>query len=171
MTTCQTAGKIDFEALRRAIEGGAPEAMLGLYADDARLLVLDGTGPRFELRGKVELSRYLHAVFGRTTTHRVENEHVGHTRMTFDDVCEYQDGPRVVVATMLQVCGSEISRQVDVLRMRGAPGKEGLENVPDHDPGHIAEVGRRDGTLEQGPGVSRRSATLGSRPTRSWPTR
>lgn len=115
MTTRQTAGKMDYGALRRTIEGGVPDAMLGFYADDVRLLVLKGTGPQFELRGKAELSRCLRAVFGRTT-HRVENEDVCHTRMTFDDVCEYPDGARVVVATMLEVCGSEILGQVDEVR-------------------------------------------------------
>jgi hypothetical protein len=113
MTGRTSSGEMNFEALRRAIENGLPDAMLGFYADDARIRVLNGGAPPFELRGKADIHRYLRAVFGRTTTHRVKHEVVGEKRVTFEDVCEYPDGVRIVVATTLEVRGGEISRQVD----------------------------------------------------------
>jgi hypothetical protein len=122
MTERKTAGRLDFGALRRAVEQADPDSMLGFYADDAELRVLKGGAPPFELRGRAEISKYLPTVFGQPVTHHVENEVVGEERVVYEDACEYPDGDRVVVATTLEVRGGEISRQLDVVGQDGMPG-------------------------------------------------
>jgi hypothetical protein len=66
---------LDFEALRYAIEHCDLDVMLGFYAEDAELSIVNAEAPRsfpFELRGKGEIAKYLRAVFGQETSHRVE---------------------------------------------------------------------------------------------------
>ena len=108
-----------FESLRRAIERSDPDAMLGLYAEDARLSIVHVHTPHaspFELRGKGEIARHLRAAFGHEACHRVEQDAtVGEDRVTFREACEYSDGGRVVVETTLEVLDGKIVRQVDVV--------------------------------------------------------
>ena len=109
---------LDFEALRHAIERCDLDLMLGFYAEDAELSIVNAEAPRsfpFELRGKGEIAKYLRAVFGPETSHRVEGEVVGEERVTFWEACEYPDGNRVRVETTLELRGSKIVRQVDVV--------------------------------------------------------
>ncbi len=115
--TTQTTGGLDFEAMRRAIERLDVEALVGLYADDAQIRVVNkNTTPRspLELRGKEEIAGYLRDVCGRAMTHRIENEVVGEERVAFNEACEYPDGTKVLAATTLEVEGGRISRQVTV---------------------------------------------------------
>ena len=110
---------LDFGALRHAIEHCDPDAMLGFYAEEARLSIINADAPRsspFELRGKGEIAKHLRATFGQEATHRVEREAaVGEDRVTFREACEYPDGGRVVVETTLEVRDEKIVRQVDVV--------------------------------------------------------
>ena len=109
---------LGFEALRHAVEHCDLEVMLGFYAEDAELSIVNAEAPRsfpFELRGKGEISKYLRAVFGPETSHRVEGEVVGKERVTFREVCEYPDGSRVRVETTLEVGDGKIIGQVDVV--------------------------------------------------------
>ena len=111
--------RLDFEALRHAIERSDPDLMLRFYAEDARLSIVNVHTPHaspFELRGKGEIARYLRAAFGHEASHRVERDAaVGEDRVTFREACEYSDGGRVVVETTLEVLDGEIVRQVDVV--------------------------------------------------------
>ena len=52
-----TTGRLDFGALRSAIERGAPNSMLEFYADDAGVRVLDGDALVFEVEGKAEVAK------------------------------------------------------------------------------------------------------------------
>lgn len=112
---------VDFEVLCRAIESGDPDSILALYAEDAKVWVLNSTAPLFELNGKVEIFAYFRTVFGRQTNHRVSHAVVGRKRITFQDVCGYPDGTRVVVATTLEVRGGEILHHLDVVSHDDAP--------------------------------------------------
>ena len=71
---------LDFEVLRRAIEGLDAEALAGLYSDDAEMRTVNRyttpSSPKV-LRGKQEISEHLRDVCGRAMTHRVENEVLG----------------------------------------------------------------------------------------------
>jgi hypothetical protein len=126
----KTAGRLDFEVLRHAIELRDSETMLGFYAEDAQVRVLSGDDPQslpFEFRGRVEITRYLRAVFDRDTTRRLGNGVSGEDRITFCETCEYPDETRVVVQTTLELREGEIVGQVDVVvrDAREEAGEEG----------------------------------------------
>jgi hypothetical protein len=110
---------LDFGALRHAIEHCDPDAMLGFYAEEAQLSIVNADAPHaspFELRGKAEIIKHLRATFGQDASHRVERDAaVGEDRVTFREACEYSDGARVVVETTLEVRDGKIVRQVDVV--------------------------------------------------------
>ena len=109
---------LDFEALRHAIEHCDLDVMLGFYAEDAQLSIVNANAPQgspFELRGKAEIAKHLRATFGPETSHRVEREDISKGRVTFREVCEYPDGSRVRVETTLELRGGKIVRQVDVV--------------------------------------------------------
>jgi hypothetical protein len=59
MTQRKAETGLDFEALRLAIERCDPGLMLGFYAEDARLSIVNAGAPQalpFELRGKAKSS-------------------------------------------------------------------------------------------------------------------
>jgi hypothetical protein len=127
-------GRLDFEALRRAIERGDTDAMLEFYADDTAVSVLHGGVVSFEVEGKAEVAKYLRAVHARPAIHRVEKEVVTEGRIRFEESSEYPDGARTVVATTLEVREGEISRQVDVVVGRdGRSGEPGQPTKRDRD--------------------------------------
>jgi SnoaL-like domain len=108
---------LDLEALRRAAEGKDPEAMLGLYADDAEYVRVDRNSTPsspMALRGKEEVGGYLRDVFSREMTHRIENEVVREDRAAFNWACEYPDGTKVLAAETVELRDGKIVRQVSV---------------------------------------------------------
>ena len=119
MTQRNPDRRLDFEALRHAIERSDPDLMLRFYAEDARLSIVNVHTPHaspFELRGKGEIARHFRAAFGHEASHRVERgAAVGEDRVTFREACEYSDGGRVVVETTLEVRDGKVVRQVDVV--------------------------------------------------------
>jgi hypothetical protein len=119
------SGRLDFEALRRAIERGDPDAMLEFYADDAGVRVLGDCAVSFEVEGKAEVAKYLRAVHARPAINRVAREMVSEGRIYFEEYCEYPDGARTVVETSLEVREGEISHQVDVVVRRDGPTRRG----------------------------------------------
>ena len=108
---------LDFEVLRRGIEGSDAEALIGLYADDAEMISVNkNTTPSSPqvLSGKEEIAEFLRDVCARAMTHRVEDEVVGESRIAFNEACEYPDGLKVLAATTLEVRDGRISRHVNV---------------------------------------------------------
>lgn len=114
--TQQRAG-LDFELMRRAIEGLDAEALAGLYADDAEMLTVNRystpSSPKV-LRGKDEISEHLRDVCGRAMTHRVVNEVIGEDRVAFNEACEYPDGKKVLCAATLVVRDGRVAKQTNV---------------------------------------------------------
>lgn len=113
----QTTGGLDFEVLRRAIEGRDADTLAGLYAEDAEVITVNrNTTPSSPnvLRGKEAIGDYLRDVCSREMIHRVENEVVGEDRVAFQEACEYPDGTRVLGAETLEVRDGKIVRQVNV---------------------------------------------------------
>lgn len=136
MTQRRGQGRLDFEELRRGIERCDAEAVLGLYADDARLVITSAGIPRtpFELRGRAEIAKHLRATFGQKASHRVEREVVGDERIEFREVCEYPDGGRLVVETTIEVRDGKIFRQREVAmdpltKARVDPEETGKESL------------------------------------------
>ena len=113
----QAPGGLDFEALRRAIEGRDADTLVGFYAEEAEVRTVNKnatpSSPQV-LRGKEEISEYLRDVCGREMTHRVENEVVGEDRVSFFEACEYPDGTRVLGAQTLELRDGKVVRQVNV---------------------------------------------------------
>jgi hypothetical protein len=117
MTEQRTAGGLDFEALRRAIEQSDADSLTSFYAEEAEMLTVNrNTTPSSPqvLRGKEAIAEYLADVCGRDMTHRIENEVVGQDRIAFNEACEYPDGLRVLAAATLDVRDGQIVRQVNV---------------------------------------------------------
>jgi hypothetical protein len=74
----ETSGALDFGNLREAIEGRNPDLLLGFYADDAALRILNSEapgGPAFELRGRAQNEKCLRAVCDQEMTCAVERGH------------------------------------------------------------------------------------------------
>ena len=111
----QGAYGLDFEALRLCIERCDPDRMLGFYAGDVELSIVDADSPQtppFELYGRSEVAKHLRAVYGQKASHRVERVVVDEERVTFREACEYPDGSRVLVETALEVRNGKIVRQM-----------------------------------------------------------
>ena len=141
MTQRKSGKGLNFEALRLAIERCDPDVVLGFYAEDARLSIANAGSPQslpFELRGKAEIAKHLRTVFGQKTSRRVEGEVVGEERVTFREACEYPDGSRVMVETMLEVHGGKIVHQEEVV-------------AKDSQADHKGEIGQRPPTLNRRP--------------------
>jgi hypothetical protein len=127
MTQRKAAKGLDFEALQVGIERCDPDLVLGFYAEDAHLSIVNADAQRsmpFELCGKGEIAKHLRAVYGQRASHRIEGEVVGEDLVTFREACQYSDGGRIVVETTLEVRDGKIFRQVDVVRMNSRPGGE-----------------------------------------------
>ena len=135
MTQRKAASGLNFEALRLGIERCDPDLVLGFYADDARLSIVNAQAQQsspFELYGKPEIAKHLRAIFGQETSHNVEREEdVGEEDgVKFREVCGYPDGSRIVVETTLEVRGGKIVRQVDVVaRDARTDGQEEIGRV------------------------------------------
>ncbi len=117
MTQQKLATGLDFEALRRAAEQGDARALVGFYADDANVRIVNRNSPPsspFVLRGREAIAEYLRAVCGNDARHRIENEVLGKDRAAFNEACEYPDGTRALTATLLEVRDGKIVREVCV---------------------------------------------------------
>jgi hypothetical protein len=135
MTERKTAGRLDFEALCLGIERCDPDLILGFYAEDADLSIVNADDPQrspFELRGRAEIAKHLRATFGPESSHRVEREIVGDDRVTFWEVCEYPDGSRLWVETTLEVSDGKIVRQVDVVATAERTGRKEAGSQTQH---------------------------------------
>ena len=119
MTQQNPDRRLDLETLYLGIESCDPDLLLGFYAEDARLSIVNSDTPHaspLELLGKWEIARHLQAAFGQEASHRVERDAaVGEDRVTYREACEYEDGDRIVVETTLEWRDGKIVRQVDVV--------------------------------------------------------
>jgi len=116
----ETTGRLDFGAMRDAIERKDPEALLGFYAEDAELRIVHEALPRgraFELKGRAQIERYLRAVCDQDVACAVRGEAVyGERSVAFVEACSYPNGRPISISTTLEVRGGLISRQVDVVQ-------------------------------------------------------
>ena len=107
MTQRKAHRGLDFGALRHAIERCDPDLILGFYAEEANLSIVNADVPQasaFELSGKAEIAKHLRAAFGREASHRVERAAtVGEDRVKFWETSEYPHDGKIV-------------RQVDVVK-------------------------------------------------------
>ena len=119
----ETTRRLDFGAMRDAIERKDPEDLLAYYAEDAELRIVHDALPEgraFELKGKGQIERYLRAVCDQDVTCAVRGEAVyGERSVAFVEACSYPNGAPISISTTLEVRGGLISRQMDVVQSAG----------------------------------------------------
>ena len=118
MTTSQlTSQSFDAEALRRGIEERDTATLLGLYAQDAELQVVDHgnqpSNPKI-LRGRDAIGEYFADVCGRDMTHTIERLVVGPDGAAFVQACRYPSGAQVRCVAVLDLKDGLITRQYGV---------------------------------------------------------
>jgi len=104
-------------AIKRAVEGRDAEALAGMYADDALLLVIDRDNPPSSprrLTGKAAISSYFVDVCGRDVTHMIESGVASGNRLAFTQSCTYADGTKVFCSAMLDLKSGKIAQQTVV---------------------------------------------------------
>ena len=119
MTEKGPAERLDFAALREAIERKDPDALLAFYADDAELCVENAAlpgGRPFELSGRAQIERYLRVVCDQEVGRTVRGEADYSPRsVAFVETCRYSEGTPIYVHTTLEVEGGLILRQIDLI--------------------------------------------------------
>jgi ketosteroid isomerase-like protein len=120
MSTNQTtriSQSFDAEALRRGIEERDAATLLGLYAEDAELRVVDQSDqpsrPKV-IRGRAAIGEYFADVCGRDMTHKIERLVVGDDNAAFIQDCRYPGGARVLCVAVLDLKDGLIIRQSGV---------------------------------------------------------
>jgi len=115
--TTTTSQSFDAEALRRGIEERDATTLLGLYAHDAELQVVDRNDqpsrPRV-IRGRTAIGEYFADACGRDMTHKVERLVVGDHGAAFVQSCQYPSGEQVLCLAVLDLQGGLIPRQSGV---------------------------------------------------------
>ena len=115
--TTRTGQSFDAEALRRGIEERDAATLLGLYAEDAELHVVDRNDqpshPKI-IRGRAAIGEYFADVCGRDMTHKVERLVVGDDDAAFIQDCRYPGGARVLCVAVLDLKDGLIIRQSGV---------------------------------------------------------
>lgn len=107
----------DIDTIRTAHEQRNPDLLLGLYADDALMQIVDRTHPPsapLELRGKQAIADFFRDVYSRDMTHHVIDEVVSKDRLSFDVACQYRSGERVLAASTCELQNGKIVREVTI---------------------------------------------------------
>jgi hypothetical protein len=117
MTEQRTAGTLDFEALRHAIENLDAGLLADFYAEDAEMHFVGRDAPPSSphvLKGKQAIAEaWQRAYEGQDIEERVENEVIGEDRIACTVAAQYPDGKREFCAATLDVDErGKISRQI-----------------------------------------------------------
>lgn len=107
----------DFPALRRALETSDAETLIGLYAEDAAMEIVDrDRPPRSPMRliGRPAIGAFWRDICARQMTHAVSEEVLGTDRAAFVERCAYPDGCHVVSAMNLTLRDGRILRHLTV---------------------------------------------------------
>ena len=108
----------EFPKLKQALETSKADMLLDLYADDARMVIVDRDRPPsapLVVDGKAKISEFWRDVCARDMTHKVTHAAVGGDRVSFVEECLYPDGCRVMSAMTL---GLRDGRIVDHLTIQ-----------------------------------------------------
>jgi SnoaL-like domain len=103
--------------LSAAIESRNADAILGWYAPDAVLSVLDRDHPPTApavYQGLDEIGAYYRDVCGRNIEHQVRDAVATESGFGFAQHCRYPDGTRVVCTTVASLRDGRIDRQTAV---------------------------------------------------------
>ena len=108
---------ITIAAIKRAVEGRNAHAIVGLYADDAVVQVIDRDNPPsnpHSLEGKTAISAYFNDVCGRNMTHKLESGISEGKRIAFTQSCTYPNGNKVYCSATIELKSGKIARQIVV---------------------------------------------------------
>jgi hypothetical protein len=115
--TTRTRQAFDPEALRRGIEERDATTLLGLYAEDAELQVVDcndqPSDPKV-IRGRRAIGEYFADVCGRDMTHKISRLVVSENNAAFVQACRYPSGAQVLCIAVLDLQDGLITRQCGV---------------------------------------------------------
>jgi hypothetical protein len=117
MSTTESRVAFDVGALRRSIEERDAATLIGLYADDAELRLVDKLNPPSNpkvLRGRAAIAEHHDDICGRDMTHRVENLMTDGRTLSFTQSCAYPSGGRVLCLATVDLAGGRIVRQLAV---------------------------------------------------------
>ena len=113
----RTSQSFDPEALRRGIEERDAATLLGLYAEDAELQVVDHNDqpshPKV-IRGRSAIGEYFADVCGRDMTHKIRRLVVSGNNVAFVQSCRYPSGAQVLCIAVLDLKDGLITRQSGV---------------------------------------------------------
>lgn len=143
-----TAGEsptFDLAALRRGIEERDASAMLGLYADDAEITVVDQrhtpSHPQV-IRGREQIGDMLSDLLGREMTHHLDHVVASNGTVSFIERCDYPDGTRVLSSSVLDIDAGRIVRQEEVQAWDAAAPVAGYQDFASPDEVRTFEKGR-----------------------------
>jgi ketosteroid isomerase-like protein len=112
-----TSQSFDTEALRRGIEERDAATLLGLYAEDAELHVVDRNDqpshPKI-IHGRDAIGAYFADVCGRDMTHKIERLVASEHNAAFVQACRYPSGAQVLCIAVLDLKDGLITRQSGV---------------------------------------------------------
>lgn len=112
-----TAGMLDLDALRRAVESRDAAAQAAMFADDATVTMVDHDHPPSSpqrLQGRAAIRAMLDDVCSRDMTHRVTHALASPDGVAYTVACRYADGMRVEVALVADVRDGMITHQEGV---------------------------------------------------------
>jgi hypothetical protein len=104
----------DARAFGRATEERDAGTLLGFYADDAEVRIVDRNHPPRSpqvLSGVSEIRPWLEDVYSRDMTHKVVSPVVGTDRVAMTNECRYPDGMNVVCACTADLHDGLITKQ------------------------------------------------------------
>jgi SnoaL-like domain len=96
----------DTQQLRRALEQSQAEVLCNLYADDAKMVIVDRDRPPsapLVIEGRDKISEFWRDVCSRDMSHKVDHMIAGDERVSFVEECRYPDGCRVMSAMTLKL--------------------------------------------------------------------
>jgi len=111
------AAQLNVATLKRAIEGNDAETLIGLYADDAVLRIVDSIHPPshpLELHGRSQIGEFFRDVCSRAMTHHVDQSLESDGHLAFTEECQYSSGLKVLSSAMADVSDGRITREVMV---------------------------------------------------------
>jgi ketosteroid isomerase-like protein len=107
----------DFAALKHALEHSDANTLIGFYAEDATMEVVDRNRPPsapMRLLGRPAIEAFWRDICAREMAHEVTDAVAGDGRAAFVERCAYPDGCHVVSAMNLELREGRIVRHLTV---------------------------------------------------------
>jgi ketosteroid isomerase-like protein len=117
MSATAATAPFDFATLKRALERSDAAAVIGLYAEEAEMTIVDRNRPPsapMRLVGRPAIAEFWRDVCARDMTHAVGDEVITPSRAAFVERCAYPDGCHVMSAMTLELRDGRIIRHLTV---------------------------------------------------------